>query len=114
MVKKKVDVQKEVAKIWQQAKKNLKELGQKTMKLAQKGEREVVRASKIGKLQLDIVSINLKKENIFRQAGKKVYEAHSKKGEVKSAKLTSLFNQVSKLSQQIKSKKMKIARLNKG
>ena len=114
MAKKKVDVQKEVAKIWQQAKKNLKELGQKTMKLAQKGEEEVVRASKIGKLQLDIVGINLKKENIFRQAGKKVYEAHFKKGEIKPAKLTSLFNQTDKLSQQIKAKKAKISRLNKG
>ena len=114
MVKKKVDIQKEVSKIWEQAKENLKELGQKTMKLAQKGEKEVVRASKIGKLQFDIVGINLKKENIFRQAGKKVYEAHSRKGEIKSAKLTSLFSQVDKLGQQIKGKKAKISKLNKG
>ncbi len=113
MTKKRIDVQKEVSKIWQQAKQNLKDLGHKTMKLAQKGEKEVVRASKIGKLQLDVVSINLKKENIFRQAGKKVYQQHSKKGEVKSAKLTSLFNQADKLNQQIKSKKAKIAKLNR-
>ncbi|TRZ48970.1 MAG: hypothetical protein D4S01_09440 [Dehalococcoidia bacterium] len=112
-MKKKIDIQKEVAKIWQEAKYNLKELGQKTMLLAQRGEKEVVRASKTGKLQLDIVSLNLKKENIFRQAGKKVYEMHSKKGEIASAKLSSLFNQADKLNQEIKAKKAKIAKLRK-
>lgn len=113
MVKKKIDVPKEVARIWQEAKDNLRLLGQKTIKLAQKGEKEVVRASKIGKLQLDIVSINLKKENVFRQAGKKVYETRSRKGEIGSAKITSLFNQIDKLEHQIKSKKAKIGRLKR-
>lgn len=113
MVKKKIDVTKEVAKIWQEAKENLKALGKRTLKLAQKGEEEVVRASKIGKLQLDIVSANLKKENLFRQTGKKVYEMHSKKGEIASARLTSFFNQTDKLNQQIKAKKTKIAKLRK-
>ena len=74
MAKKKVDIQKEVAKIWQEAKENLRALGQKTMKLAQKGEVEVMRASRIGKLQLDIVSVNLKKENA------KLDEKYSKQG----------------------------------
>ncbi|MCQ9208910.1 MAG: hypothetical protein NG712_06000 [Omnitrophica bacterium] len=113
MTKKKIDIPKEVAKIWQEAKANLKELGQKTMRLAQKGEKEVVRASKIGKLQLDVVSINLKKENIFRQAGKKAHEMYAKKKELQSAKLTSLFTQIDKLNQQIKGKKAKISKLKK-
>ncbi|NQS99580.1 MAG: hypothetical protein HQ595_00725 [Candidatus Omnitrophica bacterium] len=113
MVKKKLDVPREVAKIWQEAKENLKVLGQKTIKLAQKGEKEVVRASKIGKLQLDIVSINLNKENAFRQAGKKAYEMHTKKGNVNSVKLESLFKQIDKLNQQVKTKKSKIGKLKK-
>lgn len=113
MAEKKINIQKEVAKIWQEAKENLKELGQKTMKLAQRGEKEVVRASKIGKLQLDIVGVNLKKENIFRQAGKKAYEMQSKKGEIASAKLASLFNQINKLNQQVKAKKTQISKLKK-
>ncbi len=73
-----------------------------------------MRASRIGKLQLDIVSINLKKENIFRQVGKKAYEIHSRKNEIEPAKLASFFNQVDKLTQQIKAKKAQIARLKKG
>ena len=114
MAKKKMDISKEVAKIWQEAKENLKALAQRTIKLAQKGEKEVVRASRVGKLQLDIVSINLRKENVFRQVGKKAYEIHSRKSEIEPAKLTSLFNQVDKLNQQIKAKKAQIARLKKG
>jgi hypothetical protein len=113
MVAKKIDIQKEVAKIWQEAKENLKVLGQRTLKLAQKGEKEVVRASKIGRLQLDIVSINLKKENVFRQIGKKTYEMHNKNKQIESSKLTSLFSQIDKFNHQIKSKKTKIAKFKK-
>ena len=114
MAKKKVDIQKEVAKIWQEAKENLRALGQKTMKLAQKGEVEVMRASRIGKLQLDIVSVNLKKENAFRQIGKRVVEMHAQKGEIRPERLSSLFNQIEKINRQIKSKKAQIAKLKKG
>lgn len=113
MVKKKVDIPVEVARIWQEAKERLKTLGQKTMKLARKGEKEVVRASKIGKLQLDIVSDNLKKENVFRQAGKRAYEMHAKKGNINPEKLMSLFNQIDKLNHQVRAKKAKIAKLKK-
>ena len=113
MGRKKIDVAKEVAEIWEQAKEKLRELGQKTVKLAQKGEVEVVRASKVGKLQLDIVSINLKKENVFRQIGKKSYEMYSKNKQIELAKLTSLFSQVNKLEHQIRAKKAKIAKLKK-
>lgn len=113
MAKKKIDIHKEVAKIWQDAKESLKALGQKTIKLAQKGEKGVVRSSKIGKLQLDIISINLKKENIFRQVGKKAYEMHTKKKQIDCGKLTSIFNQIDKLNSQIKGKKTQIARLKK-
>ncbi len=113
MAKKKIDVQKEVAKIWQEAKKNLAALGQRTLKLAQKGEKEVVRASKIGKLQLDIVSTNLKKENVFRQTGKKAYEMHSRNQQIEAAKLTALFSQIDKLNQQIKAKKAQISKLQR-
>ena len=91
----------------------LKELGQKTMKLAQRGEKEVVRASKIGRLQLDVVSFNLKKENAFRQIGKKVADMHSSKKSLDASKLTALFNQIEKANNQIKNKKSQISKLKK-
>lgn len=114
MAKNKIDVQKEVAKIWEQTKQKLKELGQTTLIMAQKGEKEVVRASKVGKFQLDIVSLNLKKENIYRQVGKKVCEAHARNEDMQSVKLASLFSQIDKINHQIKSNKSKIAKLKKG
>ncbi len=113
MAKKKIVIQKEVARIWEQAKKNLKELGESTMVMAQKGEKEVVRASKVGKLQLDIVSLNIKKENIYRQVGKKVSEAHARKADIQTVRLSALFNQLDKLNRQIRSDKTKIAKLKK-
>lgn len=113
MVKKRIDIPNEVTKIWQEARENLRALGQKTMRLAKKGEKEVVRASQIGKLQLDVVSLNLKKENFFRQAGKRAYEMQLKKSGVDPSKLTSLFNQITKLDRQIKTKKSKVAKLKR-
>jgi hypothetical protein len=113
MAKKRIDIPGEVTKIWQEARENLRALGQKTMRLAQKGEKEVVRASQIGRLQLDVVSLNLKKENVFRQAGKKAYEMNLKKSGVDPAKLTSLFNQITKINRQIKVKKSKVAKLKR-
>lgn len=113
MTKKKIDIQKEAAKIWEQAKKSLKELGQSTVTLAQKGEKEVVKASKIGKLQLDVVSLSLKKENVFRQVGKKICDAHVKKTDLQSVKLTALLSQFDKLNNQIKSKKSQISKIRK-
>ncbi|MBN2096872.1 MAG: hypothetical protein JW714_00170 [Candidatus Omnitrophica bacterium] len=114
MAKQKIDIQKEVTKIWREAKENLKTLGQRAFKIAQKGEKEVVRASKIGKLQLDIVSLNLKKENIYRQIGKKAYEIYAKKAEITSDQLAASFNQLDKTNHQIKSKKAQIAKQKKG
>ena len=113
MAKKKLNISKEVSKIWQQAKINLADLGKRTMHLAQKGEKEVRRASKIGKLQLDVVSINLKKDNIFRQIGKKIYEMHGQKEGIDTAKLMSSFNQIDKLNAQIKDKKGQINKFKK-
>lgn len=111
--KKKLDIPQEVARIWQEAKDNLRILSEKTLSLAQKGEKELVKASKIGKLQLDIVSANLKKENTFRELGKKTYEMHVEKNQVEPAKLAALFTQIDKLTQQIKAKKAQIAKVKK-
>lgn len=111
--KKRLDIPKEVAKIWQEAKNNLRILSERTLSLAQKGEKELVRASRIGKLQLNVVSSNLKKENVFRELGKKTYEMHVEKNQVEPARLTVLFSQIDKLNQQIKAKKAQIAKIQK-
>lgn len=111
--KKKLDIPQEVAKIWQEAKNNLRILSERTLSLAQKGEKELVKASRIGKLQLNIVTMNLKKENIFRELGKKTYAMHVEKNQVEPAKLTVLFSQIDKLDQQIKAKKAQITKIKK-
>ncbi|MFH1245902.1 MAG: hypothetical protein V1662_05380 [Candidatus Omnitrophota bacterium] len=111
--RKRLDIPKEVAKIWQEAKNNLRILSERTLSLAQKGEKELVRASRIGKLQLNIVSMNLKKENAFRELGKKTYAMHIENNQVETANLTALFSQINKLDQQIKAKKTQITKIKK-
>lgn len=112
-MKRKINISQEVAKIWQEAKDSLRQLGKRTLKLAERGEKEVVRASKVGKLQLDIVTISLKKENVFRQVGKKAHQMHAQKGHLDAAKLATLFAQIDKLDQSIRAKKAAIAKLKR-
>ena len=40
--------------------------------MAKKSEKEIVKASRKGKIQLDIVSLNLQKEKLYYDIGKKV------------------------------------------
>ena len=105
-----IDIQKEVSKIWEQAKVNLSHLGEKTVRLARRGEKELVRASKIGKLQLDIVGLNMKKDDTFKEIGKKMFELQ-KKGKASAAKFTGSFNQIDAYNRQIEEKKSQINKL---
>ena len=114
MVKvKELDIQKEIKKIWDQTKKNLLKLSQETVKLAKKGEKEIVRASKIGKLQLDILGIKRKREILCRQIGMKVV-ALDTKGKIDVSELKSFCNQVRGLDSQIKKKEKEVAGAKKG
>jgi hypothetical protein len=71
-------LQKDWAKILDQTKENLRKFGQEASVWAKKSEKELVKASKMGKLQFDIAGINLQKEKIYYEIGKKVASLNSK------------------------------------
>ncbi len=110
---KELEVQKEIKKIWDRTKKNLLKLGQETVKLAKKGEKEIVRASKIGRLQLDILGIKRKREILCRQIGAKVVVLDAE-GKIDVGGLKALCNQVRGLDSQIKKKEKEVTGAKKG
>lgn len=61
-----IDLQKE----WVKAKDNLNKFSKDLSVLARNGEREIVRLSKLGKLQVDSTAMILKKEHILHLIGK--------------------------------------------
>ena len=75
---KKPDLQKDWTKILDEVKENLRKFGKEASVWAKKGEKELVKASKMGKVQLDIAGINLQKEKVYYEIGKKVASLNSK------------------------------------
>ncbi|OGX09081.1 MAG: hypothetical protein A2Z88_08195 [Omnitrophica WOR_2 bacterium GWA2_47_8] len=55
---------------WEKVRKQLDKLSQEAIVLAKKGEKEVVRISKKGKLQLDSANQNIQKEKLYYLIGK--------------------------------------------
>lgn len=94
------ETQKKVIEIWEKTKVALKKLGHETVIIAKKGEKEVLKATRAGKLQVDILSKKNKKDNVFRQMGKKTYEL-SKAGKLEQASLSVLVKEIDAIDGQI-------------
>ncbi len=74
MAKKKTVTQEDVKKLFANTRKRLHDLGRETSVWIKKGEVELSRISKIGKLELDIVNLSIKKDKLFRDIGRRVVE----------------------------------------
>ena len=109
----KKDFQKEMSKLMVQMKKNLKKFGKDASVFAKKGEKELVKASKIGRLQIDIVSLNLQKEKIYRDMGKKVASLRSSKG-LNGNVVKIYLQKLRKIEVSIRNRKREISMIKKG
>ena len=76
---KKEDYQKNFNHILVQAKDGLKKFGKELNILARKSEKEIVKASKTGKIQLDIMGLTVRKEKLYYDIGKKAASLNAKK-----------------------------------
>jgi len=83
------------SKEWAKTKKQLESLSKETIILAKKGEEELVKFSKKGKLHLDSTAISLKIERLYYMIGKEYVK--TKSSNRSSAKLESLISQINKL-----------------
>lgn len=74
MAKTKKITQDDIKKLFESTKKKLQQLGKETSTWIKKGEVELSRISKIGRLELDIVNLSMKKEKLYRDIGKRIVE----------------------------------------
>lgn len=79
MTAKKDKLQKEFTRFLDQAKGRFKTLGKEFGVLAKKSEEKIVKVSKAGKIQLDIMGLNMQKEKLYYDVGKKVASLNTKK-----------------------------------
>lgn len=108
----KKDPKHEMSKMMDQLKTGWEKLSKDIGSWAAKSEKEIVKASKIGKLDFDIMGLGLKKEKIFHQIGKKLHEL---KGEPEkwSDAINQFMNEINKIEKEVKSKKREISSIRK-
>jgi len=101
-----------IEKLWKQAKQSLSKLSQETIKLAKKGEKEIVRATKVGKIHLEILNLKRKKDTLYQQIGEKVVVLQ-RENKIDAPGLKTFCSKVDSLEGQIKSKKSAASKIKK-
>ncbi len=110
---KKRDIQKDFAKLLEQAKERFKEIGKEVSVLAKKSEKEIAKASRVGKIRLDIVGLNMQKEKLYYDIGKKVVSLNAKK-KLGISELEPLFKKMSKIESTARKKKRELRGMKGG
>ena len=101
-----------IEKLWKQAKQSLSRLSQESIKLAKRGEKEIVRATKVGKIHLEILNLKRKKDTLYQQIGEKV-AVLQRENKIDAPGLKTFCSKVDSLESQIKSKKATVSKIKK-
>ncbi|MFH1752997.1 MAG: hypothetical protein ABH875_02330 [Candidatus Omnitrophota bacterium] len=97
-------VQTRVTKALKQAGQHLEGVGKETKDLMRRGEDELVKISKMGKTQFEILALSVRKEQLYRQIGMKVWQL-STKGKLTTSKLKEFCKELSSINKKLSSKK---------
>ncbi len=100
----------EVKKFWDRAVKGLKKLGDEAAELAKRGEGEVVKASRMGKLRFDIIGLKRKMEEKFKELGAKAYKLGVER-KIDQPSVKKLSQELKKIEKEIKDKGGRIRNL---
>ncbi|MFA5260930.1 MAG: hypothetical protein WC450_06875 [Candidatus Omnitrophota bacterium] len=102
---------------WPKIKKELTRVSKEALKMAKRGEAEIVKFSKVGKVHIDSAALRLKQEHLFHLLGKEYTNAdfpgpHSPKMKKLIAEYHKLEKDLGQLQQNLKSKKRRPTRKN--
>jgi len=95
-------VKENIEKMWPGVKKQLYKVGKDALELAKYGEDKVKKLSKKSKLQFEIVTLQLKREQLYYRLGKETNSLLSK-DVIKNKKLLSIHNQIRDLNKRLSS-----------
>ena len=112
MAKKQKITQEDFKKFFDGAKDRLQKLGKETSVWMKKGEVELTRLSKIGKLELDVVNLRIKKEKLFRDIGRKVVELNLD-GNIDNSAVKNMCEKTKSVINESKKKQREISRIGK-
>lgn len=114
-MKKEFDVKKirnETKKMLQKTREGLKKMGEETSVFAKRSEKELSRIAKIGRAELDLLGLNIKKNRLYYELGKRVYHL-STQGKLTTKGLKKLCGNVGQIEKDLKARKRSVAKLKK-
>ncbi len=112
MAKTKKIAQEDLKKFFEKMKMNLHQFGKETGVWMKKGERELSRLSKIGKLEFDVVNLNMKKEKLFKDIGKRVVESGLSE-QINDSAIRNMSNKADAAMKESQKKKSEISKIGK-
>ena len=112
MAKAKANTQEELKKFFEKAKKNLNKLGRETKVWMKKGEAELSRLSKIGKLELDVVNLNIQKDKLLKSIGRRLVE-RGLADEINDSTVKNMSSKVNEIMEESKKKRTEISKIGK-
>jgi len=104
MAKTKEERRAEIDRLIKNAKVGFKKFSQEVGVLAKKSEKNIVKASKAGKIQIDIMSLGVQKEKLYYDIGKKVASLNDKKS-LNIPELDSYWKKLAKIDEDVDRKK---------
>lgn len=102
-------MRKRVSDTLKQTGKYFKNIGREAKVFVRRGENEITKVSRIGKAQFEILALNVKKEQLYRQIGMKVWSL-STKGRLTTDRLKTFCEELAAINKTVKNKKMAINR----
>jgi len=104
MAKSKEERRAEIDRLIKNAKVGFKRFSQEVGVLAKKSEKNIVKASKAGKIQIDLMGLGVQKEKLYYDIGKKVADLNVKNN-LKIPELDVFWKKMQKISEETESKK---------
>ena len=98
------NVQKKIVSALKGASTHLEGLGRETKDLVRRGESELNKISRLGKSQFEILSLSVKKEQLYRQIGMRVWQL-STQGKLSTKRLEALCEELSAINKKLKTQK---------
>ena len=93
-------------------KRNLRKMGDDAGVFAKRGEKELSRIAKIGKAEINIVGLNIKKNQLYYELGKKVYGLNAR-GKLNTKTLKKLCDTIGRIEKDLKARKRSVAKYAK-
>ncbi len=97
-------LQRKVSKAVQEAGQQLEGVGKDTKEFMKRGEDELAKISRMGRAQFEIMALSVKKEQLYRQIGMKVWQL-STQGKLTTNKLKTFCEELSAVNKKVKARK---------